>query len=73
MASPSFTLLNCRSRDLSALKQRSCYRSIDIVGILARAEVPWSLVMKQVSSVPKISLIKLDQGQSLLRVTLDVI
>lgn len=47
--------------------------SIDIVGFLARAEDLWSAATKQVSSAPEISLIKLDQGQSLFRVTLDLI
>jgi len=54
MASPSLAELKCRSGDLSASEQGSCYMSTDIAGFLAKAEDFWSAVTKQVSSALKI-------------------
>lgn len=71
-ASPSFTLSKYKREDLSAVEQGSCYLSIDIAGYLASAEDLWSAATKQVSSALKVSLVKLDQGHILFRVTLNL-
>lgn len=71
-ASSSVSLLKYR-RDLSAVEQGSCNLSTDIAGYLASAEDLWSVVTQQVSSALKVSLVTLDQGRMLFRVTLNLI
>lgn len=72
-ASSSVPLLKYRRGDLSAVEQGSCYLPINIAGYLANAEDFWSAVTQQVSSALKVSPVTLNQGQTLFRVTLNLI